>query len=82
MAHYAIKSLLAAVVLGSVAAAALGSALAYESGLDPCRKWTGQGAGQQYKCFDCMKLVGSGPYQHWVNTCAEGYYGYAPPGRW
>ena len=41
-----------------------------------CRKWTGQGAGEQYKCFDCMKTV-TDAYgaSHWVNTCAAGYDG-------
>ncbi len=49
-----------------------------ESALDACRKWTGQGAGMQYKCFDCMKQIGAWPNEHWVNTCADDhrYLGY------
>ena len=43
--------------------------------MDACRKWTGQGAGMQYKCFDCIKPAGYGPNQHWVNICPE-YYAY------
>jgi hypothetical protein len=62
MAGYAMKSLMAAAVFGSMAAASFGSAQAYESGLDACSKWTNEEAGEQYKCFDCMKLVGAGPH--------------------
>lgn len=50
-------------------------AQAYESAMDACRKWTGQGAGMQYKCFDCIKPAGYGPNQHWVNICPEYTYG-------
>ena len=81
MAGYAMKSLLAAAVFGSMAAASFGSAQAYESGLDACSKWTNEEAGEQYKCFDCMKLVGAGPSRHWANTCEE-HYGYVPPRRY
>jgi hypothetical protein len=82
MTRYATKSILAAAVCAAMAAASVGTALAYGDDLDPCRKWTGEGAGEQYKCFDCMKNIGG----RWVNTCGGGYYGYAPPppppGRW
>jgi hypothetical protein len=64
------KSLLIAAACASIFASA-GAGRAYESVSDVCRKWTGEGGGMQYKCFDCMILVGAGPNAHWVNTCAD-----------
>ncbi len=61
----------ATVAAGFLVLSPLVSAQAGESALDACRKWTGQGAGMQYKCFDCIKPVGSGPNERWVNTCAD-----------
>lgn len=71
-----IQSMMRSAVVASVGAwlfvlAPLGSAQAYESALDACRKWTGQGAGVQYRCFDCIKRVDAGSSAHWVNTCPE-----------
>ena len=61
------------VVLGL---APLGGAKAYDDYMTACRKWVGQGAGEQYKCFDCMKTVTNAyGVSHWVNTCADGYHG-------
>ena len=57
---------------GVLALAPLGAAQAYDDYMTACRRWVGQGAGEQYKCFDCMKTVtdASGA-SHWVNTCAD-----------
>jgi hypothetical protein len=69
--------LCAALLCGGVLALApLGGAKAFDDYMTACRKWTGQGAGEQYKCFDCMKTV-TDPYghSHWVNICPEGYHG-------
>lgn len=58
---------LTAACAGIYLLASVGSAQAYESAMDACRKWTGEGAGMQYKCFDCVKRVGD----EWINTCPE-----------
>ena len=65
------SALIVAACAGMFILAEGAGAQAYESAMDACRKWTGQGAGMQYKCFDCLKPVGDGPTQHWVNTCPE-----------
>ncbi len=52
----------------------LQGAEAYDDYMDACRKWVGQGAGQQYKCFDCMKTITDASGSHWVNTCAGDEY--------
>jgi hypothetical protein len=44
---------------------------AEESAMDACRRWTGNGGGEQYKCFDCLRAVGNGPNERWINTCAD-----------
>jgi hypothetical protein len=65
-------ALAAAAVCGSVLLVApLQGAKAYDDYMDACRKWTGQGAGEQYKCFDCMKTITDVSGSHWVNTCAR-----------
>lgn len=63
MTRYAKRMLAVAALLLSSSV----SVQAYESAVDACRKWTGQGGGVQYKCFDCIKRVGD----QWVNTCPE-----------
>ena len=71
MAHNAKIALCSAILCGGVLALApVGGAKAYDDYMTACRKWTGQGAGEQYKCFDCMKTV-TDAYgaSHWVNTC-------------
>jgi hypothetical protein len=50
--------------------------------LDACRKWTGQGAGEQYKCFDCMRQEGAWPNERWVNTCADESRGHRADQSW
>jgi hypothetical protein len=50
--------------------APLQDAKAYDDYMEACRKWVGQGAGQQYKCFDCMRTITDASGSHWVNTCA------------
>ena len=61
---------------GLLALAPFGGAKAYDDYMTACRKWTGQGAGEQYKCFDCMKTVTDAyGVSHWVNICADGYHG-------
>ena len=62
---------------GVLALAPLGGALAYDDYMTACRKWVGQGAGEQYKCFDCMKTVtNAAGVSHWVNICGnDGYQG-------
>lgn len=64
-------ALSATVAAGFLVLSPMSSARAGESALDACRKWTGEGAGMQYKCFDCMRHVGSGANEHWVNTCED-----------
>jgi len=56
---------------GALALAPLCGAQAYDDYMAACRKWTGQGAGEQYKCFDCMKSITTPSGSHWVNTCAN-----------
>ncbi|MFY9658130.1 MAG: hypothetical protein WAK01_16380 [Methylocystis sp.] len=57
---------------GLLALAPLSGAKAYDDYMTACSKWTGQGAGEQYKCFDCMKTVtDASGVSHWVNTCAD-----------
>ena len=76
MTRRAKTALCAAMLCGGVLALApLGEARAYDDYMSACRHWTGQGAGEQYKCFDCMKTVtdASGA-SHWVNICAGGYH--------
>ena len=81
MSRSAAKSLLIATACAGIfLLAPIGAALAYEDGMAACRKWNGEGAGQQYKCFECVRQVGEGPYQRWVNTCPE-YSGYGGP-KW
>ncbi len=80
MSRSAMKSvLIAGACAGVFIFAEISAAHAYESAMDACRKWTGQGGGMQYKCFDCIKPVGDGSSQHWVNTCPEynAYGGFA-----
>jgi hypothetical protein len=79
MSRSAGKSILIATACaGALLMASNAAALAYEDALAACRKWTGEGAGQQYKCFECLRQVGEGPHQHWVNTCPE-YSRYESP---
>jgi len=75
------SALIAAACAGIFILAEGAGAQAYESAMDACRKWTGQGAGMQYKCFDCIKPAGYGPNQHWVNICPEynAYEGFIDP---
>ena len=49
----------------------LQGAKAYDDYMEACRKWVGQGAGVQYKCFDCLKRVDDAWSAHWINTCPE-----------
>ncbi len=65
------RTLTTVIMIAACACSMLSAARAGESALDACRKWTGEGAGMQYKCFDCLRRVGSWPNQHWVNTCAN-----------
>lgn len=72
MSRYARTPCFAVAVLVSfILLAAAEPAQANDGALDACSKWTGQEAGLQYKCFDCIKLVGEGPNSHWVNICPE-----------
>lgn len=83
MCHHAIKFALAgAVCAWFVALAPFSAARAGESALDACRKWTGQGAGEQYKCFDCMRQEGAWPNERWVNTCADESRGHRADQSW
>lgn len=72
MNGYAKTTFSVAAVLALLILVASGeSAQAYDDALAACSKWTGEGAGLQYKCFECMKRVDEGSSAHWVNTCPE-----------
>lgn len=70
MTRYAIKSVITAAACMTIAGLAFfSSAQARGNALDQCRKWTGEEGGEQIKCFDCLRAVGTGDHQQWVNIC-------------
>ncbi len=79
MTQYAVKSVITAAACMIVAGLAFSSSAqagTERDAFNACRKWTGEEGGEQIKCFDCLKLVGTAARQHWENVCPE--YNYAP----
>jgi hypothetical protein len=70
MTRYTIKSFVAAAACATISTfAPLGSAQADGEPLSECRKTTD--TGEDLRCFDCYRQVGSGENQRWVNVCSN-----------
>ncbi len=70
MTRFTVKCVFVMAACATVATLApFASVQAGVSSFDECRKWVD--TGEDMRCFDCYKLVGTGAGERWVNVCSQ-----------